>query len=86
MNEYINELMEEGLSEIIDTQVDKVLCDDELYNEYMDRAEILFNELSRLIEDEELLEAYKVNMMYAQERACVVSYIASVKNTIRFMN
>ncbi len=88
MNEYINELLEEGLYGVIDSQVDKVLCDDEVYNEYIERAELVFSELKKQLSADNiaLLETYRVNMMCAQDRACVVSYIASVKNTMRFIN
>lgn len=88
MNDYINELLEEGLYGVINTQVDDVLESDQVYENCIMNAELVFDELKKQLSADNitLLETYRVNMMCAQDRACVISYIASIKNTMKFMN
>lgn len=87
MDNYISELLENGMANVIDMSVDGIILEDEVYQKDMKDAEKIHDRLcdSMTPEQKGILEDYIACMMSANERACNLSYLIGAKNTIRFM-
>ena len=87
MDNYINDLIEIGLGNMIDVSVDKCIGKDEVYQSNMEKAGIIIDKFRPNLsaEDLELFEEYMDYIMNANERACTVAYLVGAKDTLRFM-
>lgn len=87
MDNYISELIEIGMGNVIDKCVDGIILEDEVYKKDMKDAEEIHDRLYESMTPEQrgVFEDYIACMMSANERACNLSYLIGAKNTIRFM-
>ena len=84
---YVDELIEIGLGNVIDMNVDKVIIDDEYYQENVETSIKILNKFVESLskEQKDLFDDYVSCIMLANERACSLSYLVGVKNAIRFL-
>ena len=87
MEDYINELIQIGLGNVIDLSVDKYIVNDKIYQENMDNAGKILDKFkgSLSYESQLLFEEYMDYVMNANERACILAYLVGTKNTIKFL-
>ena len=87
MEDFINELTEVGVGNVIDKIVDKQIKRDTFYQENMEKSQVLIDKLRENISQEnyELLEEYIACIMNASERASTISYLVGAQTAIKFM-
>jgi len=87
MDNYISELIEIGMGNVIDMSVDGIISEDEVYLKDMKDADEIHDRLcdSMTPEQKGIFEDYIACVMSANQRACNLSYLVGAKNTIRFM-
>ena len=87
MDNYISELIEMGMGNVIDLSADKYITKDEIYQNNMEKAGCTLDKFKGNLssEDLELFEEYMDYIMNANERACNLAYLVGAKNTIRFV-
>jgi len=86
--EYINLLIERGLGNFIDRRTDEELLKDDMYIQMMEQAELIKERLyeTGLCETQaKLFEEYIATVFDASERACRISYMTCLKDTVRFL-
>lgn len=87
MDNYIDELINLGMGNVIDMSIDEYIVKDEVYAKNMEKAESIFKQMKQRlsVEERELLEQYEACIMSANERACTLAYLVATKNLIKFM-
>ena len=87
MDNYIHELIEIGIGNVIDLSIDKYIIKDEVYASNMEKAGSILDQIKQClsIENHDLLDEYMEYVMSANERACILAYLVGAKNTIKFM-
>ena len=87
MENYIDELIEIGMGNVIDSSIDKYIVEDEIYKTTLDKAGNILEKLRQnlTVENQELFEEYMECVMSANGRACAIAYLVGAKNTIKFM-
>lgn len=87
MEDYISELIQIGLGNVIDLSVDTYIVKDEVYQENMKNAGKVLDKIRDNLSDEKqtLLDEYMDYIMNANERSCALAYLVGAKNTIKFV-
>lgn len=87
MEDYISELIQIGLGNVIDLNVDKYIVKDKIYQENMENAGKILDKLKNGLSNESqlLFEEYMDYVMNANERACILAYLVGTKNIIKFL-
>lgn len=87
MENFINELIEIGMDNVIAMSVDKQITKDEIYQKNMEEAGNILDRLRPCLKEEEmqLFEDYMDCIMNANERSCNIAYLVGAKNTLQFL-
>lgn len=87
MDEYINELIQIGLGNVIDLSVDEYIVKDNVYQGNMTEAGKILDKIRENLSEEKqtLLDEYMDYIMNANERACTLAYLIGAKNTMKFI-
>lgn len=89
MTDYINQLLQLGLGNIIDMNVDEEILKDKMYCDAIKTAELLQQKLNTTTlssEQKQMLEEYGSNMLFADERACYIAYLTGLRDTLLFLS
>ena len=88
MKKYINELIEIGMGNVINTSIDSFIVEDEVYRMDIQNACEIKNKFYDTLTNEQknIFEDYVACIMSANERACNLSYLIGAKNTIQFFS
>lgn len=85
MSKY-EELLQIGLDTIIDTKIDPIITEDEVYTQNMEEADGKLRMLELTEPQKEILDDYVANVMCANQRACNIAFLCGVKSGIEFLN
>ena len=88
MKNYINELIDIGMGAVIDMTTDRVIMQDEVYQKNQSDSQTILEQLTDTFDEpqKQLFEDYIDCTMSATERACNLSYLVGVRNTIQFLS
>ena len=84
MSKY-DDILTLGLDTIIDTIIDPLICEDEVYTQNMEDADGKLDLLNLTDIQRELLDDIIANLMCANQRACNISFLCGVKSGIEFL-
>lgn len=89
MDKYINKLLEGGLGNIIDKDMDKLVYEDEMYQQDSKNEKELekrYDDLDLSKQERIIVNDYIACIQTTNARAVEIAYIAGISNAVKFLN
>lgn len=89
MNKFINKLLENGLGNIIDKDMDKLVYEDKTYQQDSNDEKELekrYDDLDLSKQERILINDYIACIQTTNARAVELAYIAGIRDIIKFLN